>query len=74
MVNRDILTPKEVADLLRVDRRTLYYWIKHDTIRAFKVGRQWRIRRADLPQGEVRIHEDQNIRRNQAGQAPVPNL
>ena len=42
------LTVKEVAELLRVHKNTVYNWIRSGNLRAFKVGRQWHIHRQDL--------------------------
>jgi excisionase family DNA binding protein len=37
-----LLTPKEVAEYLRIDLRTLYRLTKKGFIPALKIGRQWR--------------------------------
>lgn len=42
------LTPQEVSDLLRVSVYTVRRWIKEGKLPAYKVGRGWRIREADL--------------------------
>ncbi len=44
----EIYTLKEVEDLLQVTRRTLYNWIKDGQLKAFKVGRGWRITKEAL--------------------------
>ncbi len=44
-----LLTVQEVADYLRVSRVTVWRWCKHGVIPAFRIGRTWRINRADLP-------------------------
>jgi len=38
-----LLTVKEVAELLRVHQRTAYRLITGGTIRAVKIGSQWRV-------------------------------
>lgn len=43
-----ILTIKEASVLLRVPARTLRLWAELGEIPAFKVGRQWRLRRRDI--------------------------
>lgn len=49
MVNQDeLLTPDEVAQLLKVTRRTVYNWIRASRIPATKYVHGWRIRRGDL--------------------------
>jgi putative molybdopterin biosynthesis protein len=46
---RRFLTPEEVAEELRVTRKTVYNWIKTGALSAIKVGpRSWRIRREHL--------------------------
>lgn len=46
----DMLTRKEAAALLKVGRNTMYALLREGTIKAIKVGAQWRIRREDLLQ------------------------
>jgi excisionase family DNA binding protein len=42
---KDIYTPAELADTLGITRRTVYTWIKGETIPAFKVGpKLWAVR------------------------------
>ena len=41
----EILTIKEVADYLRVDRYTIYRLLANKKLPAFKVGNQWRFNR-----------------------------
>lgn len=36
-------TPNEVAEMLKVTRRSVYDWIKEDRIDAVKIGSAWRI-------------------------------
>jgi excisionase family DNA binding protein len=44
----EILTLKEVADLLRVAEKTVYSMAQGKDLPAFKVRGQWRFRREDL--------------------------
>lgn len=44
----NLLTPEEVADKLRVSRRTVYNQVRSGEIPARKVGRQWRINGKDI--------------------------
>jgi excisionase family DNA binding protein len=41
-------TPEEVAQELRVTRRSLYEWLKTGRLRGVLVGRGWRIRPEDV--------------------------
>jgi excisionase family DNA binding protein len=45
---KTFLTPLEVSDLLRVSTQTVRRWIKEGKLPAYKVGRAWRIKEADL--------------------------
>jgi putative molybdopterin biosynthesis protein len=45
---REIMTPEQVADLLQVDRETVYRLIRRRQLAATKVGRTYRIPREDL--------------------------
>ena len=44
----EILTLPEVAQLLKVAEKTVYSMAQKGQIPAFKVGGQWRFKRADL--------------------------
>jgi excisionase family DNA binding protein len=44
----EVLTPEDVADLLHVDRETVYRMARRHEIPAFKVGTKWRVRRVGL--------------------------
>lgn len=44
----DLLTVKEVAELLRVSQPTVLRMIDDGDLRAIRVRTQWRIRRSDL--------------------------
>lgn len=48
MPNAEILTLKEVADLLRVAEKTVYSMAQTKDLPAFKVRGQWRFRREDI--------------------------
>jgi excisionase family DNA binding protein len=43
-----LLTASEVADLLRVSRMSVYRMIKQGEMSAFRVGRGYRLREADV--------------------------
>lgn len=46
----EILTLSEVAQLLKVAEKTVYSMAQKGLLPAFKVGGQWRFKRADLDQ------------------------
>lgn len=48
MVDDEILTLKEVATLLKVAEKTTYTMAQRGELPGFKVGGQWRFRRADI--------------------------
>ena len=39
----EVYTLKEIEDLLHVTRRTLYNWIKGGKLKAFRIGKEWRV-------------------------------
>ena len=43
-----LLTVEDIAWLFKVHKNTVYNWIRSEKLRAFKVGRDWRIRKEDL--------------------------
>jgi len=57
----EILTVQEVADYLKLSRTTVWRWCNEGKLRAFKVGRGWRIRRAEVERlmGGARIREEE---------------
>jgi excisionase family DNA binding protein len=63
-------TPAEVAQELRVTRRTVYEWLTTGRLRGMRAGSRWRIRLEDVerflqpaapPSGEDRTREKQEI-------------
>lgn len=48
MTDHELLTPEEAARYLRVNPQTVYRLLRGGNCPGVKVGRQWRIRRADL--------------------------
>ncbi len=59
-----LLTTQEVADYLGLTRRTIYTFVQEGTLRAVKVGREWRIKESELEafinrgSGEIKEKED----------------
>ena len=45
MTFRDLMTIEEVADYLRVKKRTVYDWLKKGKIPAMKAVGQWRFKK-----------------------------
>lgn len=43
MENIKVYTLDEVADILKVTRRTLYTYVKEGTLPAVKMGKYWRV-------------------------------
>jgi excisionase family DNA binding protein len=43
-----LYTPDEVADALRVTRRSVYEWLKTGRLRGLRAGNRWRIREEDV--------------------------
>ncbi|MCY4122428.1 MAG: helix-turn-helix domain-containing protein [Acidobacteria bacterium] len=44
----EILTPDEVAAYLKISKKTVYKIVRSGALPAFKAGKHWRVRRADL--------------------------
>lgn len=44
----EVYTLKEIEDLSQVTRRTLYNWIKGGKLRAFRIGKEWRVTKEAL--------------------------
>jgi len=48
MSDDGLLTIEEVAEYLRVKRRTIYDWVQKKKIPAMKTVGQWRFKRGDI--------------------------
>jgi len=48
MADRELMTIEEIADYLRVKKRTVYEWLKKGKIPAFKTVGQWRFKKAQI--------------------------
>ena len=48
MIEPELMTIEEIADYLRVKKRTVYEWLKKGKIPAFKTVGQWRFKRAQI--------------------------
>lgn len=44
----EVYTLKEIEELFSVTRRTLYNWIESGKLRAFKIGKEWRVTKEAL--------------------------
>lgn len=47
-MSADVLTIKEVSDLLKIGEKTAYTMVKAGELPGFKVRGQWRFRRVDV--------------------------
>jgi PTS system nitrogen regulatory IIA component len=45
MMSNELMTIEDLADYLKVTRRTIYDWLKHNKIPAIKLVGQWRFKR-----------------------------
>ena len=45
MVNSNLMTIEDLAEYLKVTRRTIYDWLKHNKIPALKLVGQWRFKK-----------------------------
>ena len=48
MYDRELMTIEEVADYLRVKKRTIYEWVKNGKIPAIKTVGQWRFKKMQI--------------------------
>lgn len=47
-MQNDILTVKDVAEYLKIAQKTVYKFAVNNEIPAFKVGKAWRFKKADI--------------------------
>jgi len=57
---REILTVEQAADLLQVSTKFIYHSIRDGTLQAVRLGKFWRITRAEV----LRTCSKRNVRRN----------
>lgn len=43
-----LYTIDEIAEILKVTQRTVYNYIKSESLKAIKIGKYWRVRHEDL--------------------------
>ena len=48
MDDRELMTIEEIADYLRVKKRTVYEWLKKGKIPAIKAVGQWRFKKTQI--------------------------
>jgi excisionase family DNA binding protein len=53
-----VYTLDEVADILKVTRRTLYTWISAGKLKAVKIGKYWRVSEQALREFTTKGAED----------------
>lgn len=44
----EFMTPKEVMEELSIGKNTFYALVNEGKLPAFRIGKQWRVRRSDL--------------------------
>jgi excisionase family DNA binding protein len=58
---REFLTTEEVFIYLKTTPRTIYRLVHNAELAAFRVGREWRFRRADLDEMTARRHSLEGV-------------
>lgn len=66
----DFLTPEEIAELLRVDRKAVYRWLDKGDLRGYKAEQKWRIARGDFERW-LKLNSNASRSRNVAT-TPIP--
>jgi excisionase family DNA binding protein len=47
-VDEEMYTPKEIADYLKVDKHTVYRWLREGELKAIRFRREYRISESQL--------------------------
>lgn len=68
MLRKPMLTIHEVAELLKVKESTVRTWINDGSLRAVKLGRDWRVAHRDL-EAFVNSHANRPADRTETGQS-----
>jgi excisionase family DNA binding protein len=61
--NEDLLTPKEVCQILRIGRSALYEWLARQELPHYKLGRVIRIGKSDSEEFMQRKRVDREVSR-----------
>lgn len=75
----DLLTTRQVTDLLKIDRTTIYRMVESGQLPAIRVGKQWRFARTDIenilatPQGSAKEPHTANDRASDRVRTIVPS-
>lgn len=48
MENKELMTAREVADILKVNIMTIYRYIKAGKIKAYKIGKEFRVEKKEF--------------------------
>lgn len=48
MISNELMTIDDLTEYLKVTRRTIYEWLKHNKIPAVKLVGQWRFRKEKI--------------------------
>jgi excisionase family DNA binding protein len=48
LMKEALLTPKEVAQILKVSYMTVYRWLKAGKLSSYKIEKQYRVKKTDL--------------------------
>ncbi len=48
MANKEFMTAEETADILKVNIMTIYRYIKAEKIKAYKIGKEFRIEKSEF--------------------------
>lgn len=67
-----LLTPEEVADILRLKARTIKGWLREGKLRGVKFGKDWRIRETVLKEFIERAEEKPN-KEQEKGKKGIPS-
>lgn len=44
----EYLTINQISKILKINRKTIEYWLHSGKLRGLKFGKQWRIKRSDV--------------------------
>ena len=58
MTEPKLLTPVQIAEALQLTESTITRWLRNSRLRGFKVGKDWRVSKADL---DAFLEEQANI-------------
>jgi len=52
-----LYTPQEIAEILGITKEAVYKWIKGKKVKAYKIGKFWKIEGKEINEKMIKVNE-----------------